>query len=329
MAHDVKPADITRATATLRAGKLVAFPTETVYGLGADAANPEAIKKVFVAKGRPHDHPLIVHIASAAQLNEWARDIPPAARTLAHKFWPGPLTLILKRAVLVSNLVTGGQDTVALRVPSHPLAQALLQAFGGGIVGPSANRFGRVSATTADHVQQEFGDAVDCVLDGGACEVGIESTIVDLSSDKPALLRPGIITAAQIEAALGASLTAPSVQSPRAPGTLKKHYAPRTPVMLVEGDLIDELARSFARQGKRIAVLACNARRPLIDKLTWIAAPETAAGYAHDLYANLRRLDTAGCDVMLVEEPPLAIEWAAVRDRLGRAAAGSALGATD
>ena len=323
MSVEVTATELTRAVATLRAGGLVAFPTETVYGLGADASNETAIKKVFAAKGRPHDHPLIVHIASAAQLNEWARDIPPAAIVLAQNFWPGPLTLILKRANGVSDLVTGGQDTVAMRVPAHPLAQALLKAFSGGIVGPSANRFGRVSATTAEHVRQEFGDAVDCIIDGGACEVGIESTIVDLSGAKPALLRPGIITTAQIESVLGKALIAPNAQSPRAPGTLEKHYAPRTPVILVEADLIDELARSFARQGKRVAVLARNARQPLIDKLVWIAAPEAAAGYAHDLYANLRQLDAAECDVMLVEEPPLAMDWAAVRDRLGRAAAGA------
>jgi L-threonylcarbamoyladenylate synthase len=319
----VAASDITRAVATLRAGGLVAFPTETVYGLGADAANETAVKKVFAAKGRPHDHPLIVHVARSAQLQDWARDIPPAAHTLAKKFWPGPLTLILKRAAHVSDLITGGQDTVALRVPSHPLAQALLREFGGGVVGPSANRFGQVSATTAEHVRQEFGAIVDCVLDGGACEVGIESTIVDLSRGQPALLRPGCITAAQIEAALGVPLCAPDVHSPRAPGTLEKHYAPRTLVMLVETDLIDELARSFVRQGKRVAVLACNVRQPLIDKLVWIAAPDAPSAYAHDLYANLRQLDAAACDVMLVEEPPLAIEWAAVRDRLGRAAAGA------
>jgi len=312
------------AAATLRAGGLVAFPTETVYGLGADASNANAIKKVFTAKGRPHDHPLIVHVADSAQLADWAREVPPAARALAKKFWPGPLTLILKRAVRVSDLVTGGQDTVALRVPSHPLAQMLLQAFGGGVVGPSANRFGRVSATTAEHVRQEFGDSVDCVLDGGACDVGIESTIVDLSGSQPALLRPGWITATQIESALGTSLAAPDAHSPRAPGTLAKHYAPRTPVMLVESDVIDELARSFARQSKRVAVLARNARQPLIENLIWIAAPVAPAGYAHDLYANLRQLDAAGCDVMLVEQPPLAIEWAAIRDRLMRAAAGAA-----
>ena len=321
--------DIARAIAILRAGGLVAFPTETVYGLGADASNPEAIRKVFAAKGRPHDHPLIVHVASAAQLTDWAREVPPAAHTLAKKFWPGPLTLVLKRALGVSDLVTGGQDTVALRVPSHPIAQALLQAFAGGVVGPSANRFGHVSATTAEHVRQEFGDTVDCVLDGGACDVGIESTLVDLSGAKPALLRPGWITASEIESALGISLAAPDAQSPRAPGTLAKHYAPRTPLMLVETGLIDELARSFVRQGKRVAVLARNARQPLIDNLMWIAAHEAPAGYAHDLYANLRRLDDAGCDVILVEEPPLAMEWAAVRDRLGRAAAGAGAEADD
>ena len=321
--------DIARAIAILRAGGLVAFPTETVYGLGADASNPEAIRKVFAAKGRPHDHPLIVHVASTAQLTDWAREVPPAAHTLAKKFWPGPLTLILKRAQGVSDVVTGGQDTVALRVPSHPVAQALLRAFGGGVVGPSANRYGRVSATTAEHVRQEFGDTVDCVLDGGACDVGIESTLVDLSGAKPALLRPGWITASEIEAALGISLAAPNAQSPRAPGTLAKHYAPRTPLMLVETGLIDELARSFVRQGKRVAVLARNARQPLIDNLMWIAAHEAPAGYAHDLYANLRRLDDAGCDVILVEEPPLAMEWAAVRDRLGRAAAGAGAEADD
>lgn len=301
----------------------MAFPTETVYGLGADAANSEAVKKVFAAKGRPHDHPLIVHIASALQLDSWARDVSPAAHALAKKYWPGPLTLVLKRAQSVSDHVTGGQNTVALRVPSHPLALALLQAFGGGVVGPSANRFGHVSATTAAHVHQEFGDTVDYVLDGGACEVGIESTIIDLSGANPALLRPGCITAADIESALGEPLAAPTALSPRAPGSLEKHYAPRTPLMLVEADLIDELSRSLVRQSKRVAVLARNARQPLLEALVWIAAPASAPAYAHDLYANLRQLDAAGCAVMLVENPPLAMAWAAVHDRLGRAAAGA------
>jgi L-threonylcarbamoyladenylate synthase len=319
----VSAQDIEKAVAVLRAGGLVAFPTETVYGLGADASNPDALRKIFAAKGRPQDHPLIVHVADAVQLANWARDIPPPAARLAKRFWPGPLTIILRRAPHVSDLVTGGQDTVALRVPSHPVAQALLRAFGGGVAAPSANRFGRVSATTAEHVRHEFGAAVDCVLDGGAADVGIESTIVDLSGARPALLRPGWITAAQLEQALGAALVAPDAQSPRAPGTLAKHYAPQTPLMMMEDDLLIELATSLSRQGKRVAALARSARQPLLANIVWIAAPADAAGYAHDLYVNLRRLDEAGCDAILVERPPQEAAWAAIADRLSRAAAGA------
>lgn len=319
----VSAQDIEEAVAVLRAGGLVAFPTETVYGLGADAANPAAVRKIYAAKGRPADHPLIVHVADAVQLANWARDIPPAAARLARKFWPGPLTIILRRAPRVSDLVTGGQDTVALRVPSHPVAQALLRAFGGGVAAPSANRFGRVSATTAGHVRHEFGAVVDCVLDGGAADVGIESTIVDLSGAQPALLRPGWITAAQLEQALGAALVAADARSPRAPGTLAKHYAPQTPLMMMEDDLLIELATSLSRQGKRVAALARSAQQPLLANLVWIAAPADAAGYAHDLYVNLRRLDEAGCDAILVERPPQDAAWAAIADRLSRAAAGA------
>lgn len=315
--------NITQAVATLRAGGLVAFPTETVYGLGADANNDDAVKKVFAAKGRPHDHPLIVHVADVAQVRDWVADFPTAARQLAQSFWPGPLTMIFRRAPHVSNLVTGGQDTVALRVPSHPVAQALLRAFGGGVVAPSANRFGRVSATTAAHVRAEFGEAVDCILDGGECEVGIESTIVDVSAAQPALLRPGWITVRDIETVLGSPLAPPRADSPRASGTLAKHYAPKTPVMLVEADLIYELAASLTRQGKKLAVLAREARRPMIEPLTWVAASRDAAGYAHQLYASLRALDAADADVIIVEAPPATLEWAAIRDRLMRAAAGA------
>lgn len=318
----VSELDIKNAVAVLRAGGLVAFPTETVYGLGADASNPEALKKIFAAKGRPHDHPLIVHIADAVQLANWARDIPPAAGKLAKKFWPGPLTLILRRSAMATDLVTGGQDTVALRVPSHPVAQALLRSFGGGIAAPSANRFGRVSATTAAHVRSEFGDTVDCVLDGGAADVGIESTIVDLSGEKPTLLRPGWVTVAQLQEVLGEPFSAPDAQSPRAPGTLAKHYAPQTPLLMMEADLLLELAGSLARQGKRVAVLARSAHQPLLPGLVWVAAPAEAQGYAHDLYSNLRTLDEAGCDTILIEEPPQDPQWAAIKDRLLRAAAG-------
>lgn len=318
----VSEQDIKSAVDVLRAGGLVAFPTETVYGLGADASNPGAVKKIFTAKGRPHDHPLIVHIADAVQLANWAREIPPAAGRLAKKFWPGPLTIILRRAALATDLVTGGQDTVALRVPSHPVAQALLRAFGGGVAAPSANRFGRVSATTAAHVRSEFGDSVDCVLDGGAADVGIESTIIDLSGARPALLRPGGITAAQLQEALGEPLAAPDVHSPRVPGALARHYAPQTPLQMMEADLLLVLAASLARQDKRVAVLARSAHQPLLPGLVWVAAPADAKSYAHDLYSNLRQLDEAGCDAILIEEPPLDPQWAAVRDRLQRAAAG-------
>jgi L-threonylcarbamoyladenylate synthase len=301
----------------------VAFPTETVYGLGADASNPDALKKLYAAKGRPAGHPVIVHLADASQLTQWAREVTPAAQKLAQKFWPGPLTMILKRAPGVSDAVTGGQDTVGLRIPSHPVAHALLEKFGGGIAAPSANRFGRVSATTAQHVQREFGDSVDLVLDGGQSEVGIESTIVDVTGARPVLLRPGHVSAREIEMTAGVPLAAPHGGSPRAPGTLAAHYAPATPLMIMEGDLLLELAASLTRQGKRVAVLARSALQPLLSGLTWIAAPHDAKAYAHDLYANLRALDAAGCDAMLVEKLPQQPEWAAVNDRLDRAAAGT------
>ena len=315
---------IAEALATLKRGELVAFPTETVYGLGGDASNPEAVKKIYAAKGRPRNHPLIVHLHGVQQLDGWAREIPAPAQRLAARFWPGPLTLIYKRAPQVLDLVTGGQDTIALRIPSHPVARELLKEFGGGIAAPSANRYGRVSATTAGHVRAEFGSEIGCVLDGGASDVGIESTIVDVSGEHPALLRPGSITYADIEAAIGEALAPRRADSPRAPGMLPKHYAPQTPLMLVESDLLLELAATMTRQGGRIAVLSRSVRRPLLEGLTWIGAPADSPGYAHDLYANLRTLDIAGCSAILVEQPPLGVEWAAVQDRLMRAAAGSA-----
>jgi L-threonylcarbamoyladenylate synthase len=270
--------DIAQAAEVLRCGGLVAFPTETVYGLGADASNIDAVKKVYVAKGRPRNHPLIVHVARVDQVHTWAQSLSSDAERLAERYWPGPLTLIVKRAAHVNDLVTGGQDTVALRVPSHPVAHALLDAFGGGVAAPSANRYGRVSATTADHVRSEFGNTIDCVLDGGATDVGIESTIVDVSGDAPALLRPGHITARQLEETLGRTLAARGEASPRAPGTLAKHYAPQTPLMVMEADLVLELASSMARQGQKVAVLARSALQPVLTGLTWVAAPRDAAG---------------------------------------------------
>jgi len=319
----MRDGDIEKAVAVLRAGGLVAFPTETVYGLGADASNPAAVRRIFEAKGRPAAHPVIVHLADAVQVATWAREVPEAARRLARKFWPGPLTMVLKRSPAVSSVVTGGQDTVALRVPSHPVALQLLARFGGGIAAPSANRHGRVSATTAEHVRREFGAGVDCVLDGGEASIGIESAIVDLSGGHPALLRSGWITAAEIEQVLDVPLRAPSENAPRAPGTLAAHYAPQTPLTVVEGGLLPEFAATLTRQGKSVAVLALTEARPLLPGPKWIAAPREAAGYAHALYSNLRALDAAPCDAILVEQPPREAAWTAINDRLTRAAAGS------
>jgi L-threonylcarbamoyladenylate synthase len=311
---------IERAVAVLRAGGLVAFPTETVYGLGADASNARAVARIFAAKGRPADHPVIVHLAEAGQLPQWARSVPEAARRLAAAFWPGPLTLILPRAAGVLDVVTGGQDSVGIRVPSHPVAQALLRAFGGGIAAPSANRFGRISPTRAEHVRAELGDAVDLVLEGEAPAVGIESAIVDLSGARPALLRPGMLGAAALEAVLGEPLGAPGADAPRASGTLAAHYAPRTPLRLVAAGALE---RELAAAGAGVAVLARRAAPPGARALAWRVAPPDAGGYAHDLYASLRELDAAGASCILVEAPPEGPQWAAVRDRLARAAAGA------
>lgn len=306
-------ADIQHAVEILRSGGLVAFPTETVYGLGADASNPAAIRRIFLAKGRPQNHPVIVHLPSASHLFHWARNVPESAHRLAQEYWPGPLTLVLPRAPGVSDLITGGQDTVGLRVPNHPVALELLRAFGSGIAAPSANRFGRLSPTTAGHVRDELGDSVDLIVDGGTCEVGIESTIVDLSRDAPALLRPGEISRRDIEWTLMQSLTTQS--STRAPGSLPAHYAPRTPVRVVS---FEEIADAIANQ-TNVAVLSMRAAASQRS----IQAAEDARTYARDLYANLRALDQMGCEIILVENIPEGEEWAAIRDRLTRAAASS------
>lgn len=310
--HDL----IARAVGILRRGGLVGLPTETVYGLAADAANPQAVARMFAAKGRPADHPVIVHLARAEQMRDWAIDIPDIAWALAQRFWPGPLTLIVKRASHVLDAVTGGQDTVGLRVPSHPMAQALLAEFGGGVAAPSANRFGHVSPTTAQHVRDEFGDAVELVLDGGPCEVGIESTIVDCSQNAPRVLRPGRITAEMVAAALGRAVKGrPKNDSPRVSGALDSHYAPRTPMRLLTHAGIEKL---LATAGKRVVVHS--GTRPRGTVVGHWPAPTAAIEYAHGLYATLREMDAAGADLLLVEMPPQAQEWAAINDRLRRAA---------
>lgn len=315
-------AAIARAAQLLRAGALVAFPTETVYGLGADAGNTDAVRRIFAAKGRPADHPVIVHLYDTAQLAQWARAVPETARKLAAAFWPGPLTLILPRASRVPDIVTGGQDSVGLRVPSHPVARALLHAFGGAIAAPSANRFGRISPTSAGHVADDLGDAVTMILDGGACALGIESTILSFAGDDPVLLRPGAIAVPELARVLGRAPLAPDAAAPRASGTLAAHYAPRTPAMLVAPEVLHaELAQLEARD-EEIAVLARTVARPTDFGGLWIHAPAGAPAYAHDLYANLRALDAAGADAILIEGVPRSDAWTAVRDRLWRATRG-------
>lgn len=318
-------AGLPEAVVRLCRGDIVALPTETVYGLGADATNPAAVARIFAAKGRPADHPLIVHLAPEASLDDWAIDIPDAARKLAKAFWPGPLTMILKKSPRVPAIVTGGQDSVGLRCPSHPMAQALLREFAkigsGAVAAPSANRFGHVSPTTAQHVRDEFGPDL-LVLDGGACEVGLESTIVDLSRGSPVLLRPGAVTRGQLAGVLGAAPQDRDAQAPRASGTLAAHYAPRTPLVLVEAGEVEARVRAAAAEGKQAAVLA-RGRPPTPLAAFGHSAPGDAAGYGHDLYANLRALDANGADLIVVEAPPAESAWEAVRDRLARAAAGT------
>lgn len=305
--------DIQRACELLRQGELVAFPTETVYGLGADAANPEAIAKIYALKGRPSNHPVIVHLANVEQIENWAANIPATAWQLAAQFWPGPLTLILPRASHVPLAVTGGQESVGLRVPSHPVARRLLEAFRGGIAAPSANRYGRISPTLAAHVLQEFGDRSPLTLDGGDCEVGLESTIVSLVG-KPTLLRPGGISRAQIEAVIGPLTEVNPIDAPRAPGTTVSHYAPTTPLRLVETTALGAACSPEA------AVLSRQAR-PDSHRGLWITASSDPVRYGHDLYADLRRLDEAGAPLILVEAPPTDSAWEAVWDRLRRSAA--------
>ena len=322
-------ADFTRAVDLLRAGELVAFPTETVYGLGADASNPQAVAKIFAAKGRPADHPLIVHLAGHDAVEHWAEDVPAVAWELMETFWPGPLTLILKKQAWVPSTVTGGQDTVGLRVPGHPVALELLRRFAasgghGGVAAPSANRFGRISPTTAAHVQEELGERVPLILDGGACAVGIESTIVDCSRGDTVVLRPGHISPLHLEAVLGKLPDiATAVGAPRVSGSLAAHYAPLTPMRIVTGPRLLDFINAQRHKGDRCGVIGHSQPPQAGMPHVWRMLPADPVGYAHELYAALRDMDHAGVDLIAVEALPESPLWAAVSDRLRRAAAGA------
>ncbi|HSW18021.1 MAG TPA: L-threonylcarbamoyladenylate synthase [Ramlibacter sp.] len=326
--HDAAAVD--SAARRLAAGELVAFPTETVYGLGADASSDAAVAGIFAAKGRPSDHPLIVHVTDAAAAQRFASETPAVAARLMAAFWPGPLTVILPRREGMAGAATGGQDSVGLRCPSHSVARALLHACAAleppvhGLAAPSANRFGRVSPTTAAHVQAEFGDAL-LVLDGGACEVGIESSIVDCTRGVPVLLRPGVLTHAQVEAACGERLWLPhelAGAAPRASGTLESHYAPQAGVRLMALAEIQAALDLLGADAAHIGVWTRGVVRTSSTKLLRRHMPDDAALAARQLFAMLREFDSHGVRLIWIEQPPEAPEWAGVRDRLQRAAAG-------
>lgn len=323
------PAAIEQAARALAAGELVAFPTETVYGLGADAASDEAVAKIFAIKGRPSDHPLIVHVPDAASVAMFASEVPAFAQKLMQAFWPGPLTLILKRRSGMASAAAGGQDSIGLRCPAHPVAHALLLACAAanppaaGLAAPSANKFGRVSPTTAEHVRAEFGDGL-LVLDGGPCRIGIESTIVDCTRGAPVLLRPGVLTRAQVEAACGLPLRSPGQlhgPAPRASGTLESHYAPSARVRLMDAPALQAALDLLGPDAAGIATYSRAILRTRSDRVLRRRMPDDAAETARQLFAVLREFDAQGVALIWVETPPDEPEWEGVRDRLHRACA--------
>jgi len=309
---------IVEAALLLKQGRLVALPTETVYGLGADASNPEAVKQIFSAKGRPENHPLIVHIGSVEQIHDWAVNVPDVALQLANLFWPGPLTLIFKKRPEVPMAVTGGQDTIALRIPNNPVALSLLKDFGGGIAAPSANRFKHISPTSAKHVLEELGSAVDLILDGGPCLLGVESTILDLSGEHYRLLRPGHISVSELEAVLKTKLSIGNGSGVRTSGMMAVHYAPLTPAYLCASEGFPETLDKLAKMIKTVGILAYK-YQPSSKQEHVIDMPEQSAEYAQSLYAALRELDQLKLDIILVEQPPETESWRAINDRLGKA----------
>ena len=317
-------ADVERAAALLADSELVAFPTETVYGLGACADDDRAVSKIFSAKGRPANHPLIVHVAEPADAARFASRVPPIAQRLIDAFWPGPLTVIVPRAEGMAAAAAGGQTSIGLRCPAHPVAQALLVAARrlgvAGVAGPSANRFGRVSPTQAAHVLAEFNEGV-VVLDGGACNVGIESSIVDCSRDHPVLLRPGVLTRARLEAAAGELLLEPDAGAPRAPGTLAAHYAPNARLRLMSTQMLATALQMLARESLSLAVYSRSLSLNVAPHVRHRRMPAHPGQAAQELFAVVRELDAEGVQLIWVEEPPAGSEWDGVRDRLQRAAA--------
>lgn len=328
-AHDepTVTTDVDVALAALRAGSLVAIPTETVYGLGADASDPDAVARIFVVKGRPSDHPLIVHLGARARLDDWATDVDDAARRLADAFWPGPLTLLLRRSTRVPDAVTGGRVTVGLRVPDHPLTLELLDRFGGGVAAPSANRFGRVSPTTANHVVADLGAEVEVVLDGGPCRVGVESTIVDLTGPEPVVLREGGVPVELLAEVLGSSPSVthaaePADRGARAPGMLVSHYAPAARVVLTtEHDVTAALVDELDRADGPVGVLAPAVLAGIPAEVIELEPAGDASEFASVLYDRLRQADRLGLAVLVCIPPAAVGVGAAVVDRLRRAAA--------
>lgn len=313
---------IKQAAQLLRAGNLVAFPTETVYGLGADASNPTAVGEIFKAKGRPADHPLIVHIADVDRLSDWAETVPESALKLAEHFWPGPLAMILPRHHRVPLAVTGGQQTVGVRAPNHPVALALLTEFGGGIAAPSANRYCRISPTQATHVEEELGNRVDMILDGGPCQVGVESTIIDLSTATPRLLRPGQISVEAIESILQTRIDIPNAQQTgdiRAPGMLDIHYAPTTPAFRCSSEELAGQIQMRISANQTIGVLTYRSNVTAHKLLHNIHLSDQPHHYARHLYAALRELDHQKTHILLIEQPPITEAWRAINDRLKKA----------
>ena len=317
-------AALQRAAAELAAGELVAFPTETVYGLGARADDDAAVAKIFAAKGRPADHPLIGHVNDVAGARAFASEWPASAQRRADAFWPGPLTVIVPRRPEMAAAAAGGQASVGLRCPAHPVAQALLAAAAvlgvAGVAGPSANRFGRISPTTASHVHEEFGDALT-ILDGGECEAGIESVIVDCSRGAPALLRPGVLTREQLEAALGQPLREAGVDAPRASGTLEAHYAPRAKLRLMTAEQLRIALGMLPKSGVNPVAVYFRTVTPGRSVRAYRAMPDNPIAAAHELFSALRELDATGASLIWVETPPDAPAWEGVRDRLQRASA--------